>query len=341
MWPSVLLVVLALVGCGGGAGGSSDGGASDRGGATGLGGATGAGGGGTGGDGAAGITGVAGTGGSAGTIGSAGTNGSAGTIGSAGTNGSAGAGGTAGAGTGGRATGGIGGMNCRPDILIVQDRSGSMNDDPNDNPCNGGCGLNSKWAVTTTAITNVVGATDGSVNWGIKFFPNNNACDASAAPAVGIAPSNAAAVVDSIDRTQPGGTTPTRDAITYGTTYLQSLTDTNPKFLLLATDGLPNCPAGCAPMSTASAACTLTDNPNEDLAAEAAVAAAATQGIKTFVIGIGIGAVATEENTLNQLAINGGEAQTGTATSYYPATDEAALEAALTSIVSKIAGCPH
>jgi hypothetical protein len=229
-------------------------------------------------------------------------------------------------------------MNCRPDILIVQDRSGSMSDDPNDISCRSGCGLNSKWALTTTAITNVVGATDGTVNWGIKFFPNNNACDASAAPSVGIAPSNAAAVADSIARIQPGGTTPTRDAITYGTTYLQSLTDTNPKFLL-ATDGLPNCPAGCAPLATASNLCTVTDNPDEDLAAEAAVTAAATQGIKTFVIGIG--ALATAENTLNQLAINGGEAQTGTATSYYPAADEAALEAALTSIVNKIAGCPH
>jgi hypothetical protein len=229
-------------------------------------------------------------------------------------------------------------MNCRPDVLLVQDRSGSMNDDENGLSCNGGCSANSKWSQMKTAVTNVLQSTQGSVNWGVKYFPDNSACDASMPPAVGIAPSNGAAVADSIARTLPGGTTPTRDAITFGTSYLQGLTDTNPKFLLLATDGLPNCPAGCAAMTTANAACTQTDNPTEDLAVEAAVMTAAAQGIKTFVVGIGN--VATAQNTLNQLALDGGEAQTGGATSYYAATDEAALEAALTSIVGKIAGCP-
>ncbi len=64
---------------------------------------------------------------------------------------------------------------------------------------------------------------------------------------------------------------------------------------------------------------------------------ALSQGIKTFVVGIGN--VTSAVNTLNQMAIDGGEAQTGGATSYYAATDESALEAALNSIVGKIAGC--
>ena len=189
-----------------------------------------------------------------------------------------------------------------------------------------------------TAVTSVLQATEGRVNWGLKFFPDNSACDASMPPAVGIAPSNGTAVADAIAQTTPGGSTPTRDAITFGTSYLQSLPDTNPKFLLLATDGLPNCPVGCAAMTTGNLACTTTDNPTEDVAVEAAVMMAAAQGIKTFVVGIGN--VATAQSTLNQLALDGGEAQTGGATSYYAATDEAALEAALTSIVRKIAGCP-
>jgi von Willebrand factor type A domain len=213
-----------------------------------------------------------------------------------------------------------------------------MSDDLADNVCSRGC-TNSKWSLMTTAVTNVLQTTDGSVNWGVKYFPDNSACDASMPPAVGIAPSNGAPVADSLARTAPGGSTPTRDAITFGTSYLRSLTDTNPKFLLLATDGLPNCPAGCAAMTNPSGSCTATDNPNEDAAAEAAVMAAAAHGIKTFVIGIGN--VATAQNTLNALAISGGEAQTGGATSYYAATDEAAFEIALTNIVNSIAGCPH
>jgi hypothetical protein len=122
-----------------------------------------------------------------------------------------------------------------------------------------------------------------------------------------------------------------------GTSYMATVTDSNPKFLLLATDGLPNCPSGCASMSNPSNSCTMTDNPNEDMAAEGAVMMAAAQGFNTFVIGIGN--VSSAVNTLNQMAINGGEAQTGAATSYYAATDEASLEAALNNIVGKVASC--
>jgi von Willebrand factor type A domain len=326
--------MLMALGCGGGAGTPSDGGAG-RGGASAGGGAVGTGGNGTGGDGTAGIAGVAGTNGSAGTTGPGG----AGVV--AGANGAAGIGGAAGiSGTAGHATG-IGGMNCRPDVLLIQDRSGSMNNDDTDRTCaNGGCGANSKWSQMTTAVTNVMGATDAKVNWGIKYFPDNSACDASMDPAVAVGVNNATAVAASIAATAPGGDTPTRDAVTFGTSYLQTLTDANPKFLVLATDGQPNCPLGCASMAKPSTSCTETDNPNEDLAAEAAVMMAASQGIKTFVIGIGD--VATAQNTLNQLAIAGGEPQPPlTATSFYAATDEADFEAALTSIVNTIAGCPH
>jgi hypothetical protein len=213
-----------------------------------------------------------------------------------------------------------------------------LNNDDNDQACSGGCGASSKWTQVKAAVTNVLQATDGSVNWGIKYFSDNNACDASMPPAVPIAAMNATAVAASIAATAPGGDTPTRDAIIYGASYLQTLTDTNPKFLLLATDGLPNCPAGCASMGQPSTVCVQTDNSTEDAAAEEAVAMAASQGFKTFVIGIGN--VATAQNTLNLMALAGGEAQTGAATSYYAATDEAALEAALNSIVGKIGGCP-
>jgi hypothetical protein len=353
-------LLIGLVGCGGGTTATMDGGPG-HGGATATGGASGAGGAGTasGGGGGAGSGGTAGTaagtggassGGTAGAAtgtggassgGAAGTSAGTGGVGGAGTGGAAGSGGAAGAAgaaTGGLAGGGIGGMNCRPDVLLLQDKSGSMSNNDLDMSCTGGCGANSKWAELTTAVTNVLGATDGKVNWGLKYFSDNALCDASMPPAVPIAAMNGTAVVTSLAANAPGGNTPTRDAITYGMMYLQTLTDTNPKFLLLATDGLPNCPAGCASMTKPTTACTMTDNPSEDAAAAAAVMMAATQGIKTFVVGIGD--VSSALNTLNQLAIEGGEAQTGGATSYYAATDEAALEAALTAIVGKIAGCP-
>ena len=337
MRSSRLTLVLILVGCGGGTlggGGAGHGGAIETGKGTG------------GAGGAPGTAGAAGTGTGAG--GGGGTALGLGGAAGAGAGGAVSAGGAAGSGTvttggapgtGGQAAGGVGGMNCRPDILIVQDRSGSMNNDDNDQSCNAGCGANSKWSQVTAAITNVVGANDGKVNWGIKYFSDTTPCDASMPPAVGIAANNGTAVATSLMATAPSGNTPTRDAITYGAMYLASLTDTNPKYLLLATDGLPNCPAGCASMTSPSNMCTVTDNPTEDQAAETAVMMAASQGFKTFVIGIGN--VATAENTLNQLAVQGGEPQPGAATEYYAATDEAAFELALNRIVNTIAGCPH
>ncbi|MES1206713.1 MAG: vWA domain-containing protein, partial [Pseudomonadota bacterium] len=182
----------------------------------------------------------------------------------------------------------------------------------------------------------VVQDSQGGVNWGLKYFPDKTVCGASLPPAVAVGPMNAAAVAASIAATAPGGNTPTRDAVTTGAAYLLSLADANPKFIVLATDGLPNCPPGCA-VSTPSTMCTQTDNPTEDAAVEKAVADAVAQGIKTFVIGIGN--VATAESTLNALAIAGGEAQVGASTSYYPATDESALETALNTILAAVA-CP-
>jgi von Willebrand factor type A domain len=283
------------------------------------------------------------------------TTGSSGSSGSSGNSSGSGNGGSGGGtlvitgvglnGGGGDVTGGGGTMTCGvtnkpvmpepPDVLIIQDKSASMNDDDSGNACNRNC--TSKWTELTTALSTVIQATDTSVNWGLKYFSDNNACDASNAPAVAIAPTNGAAVTASITATRPGGNTPTRDAVSFGAQYLSTLTDTNPKFLLLATDGLPNCPVGCAADTNPMGMCTTTDNPSEDMAAEMAVSMAAMMGYQTFVIGIGN--VATAQSTLNQLAVSGGQPQTGAATSYYAATDEASLEAALMAIVGKVASC--
>jgi hypothetical protein len=224
-----------------------------------------------------------------------------------------------------------------PDILIVQDRSSSMKNDDSDSSCSGGCGVNSKWSQVTAALTQVVTNTQASINWGLKLFSDNGACDASSAPVVAVAAGNGTAISTAIAAATPGGNTPTRDAITNGTAYLSALTDKNDRYLLLATDGLPNCPVGCSGMAKPSTSCTMTDNPSEDTVAEQAILTAAQMGFKTFVIGIGNVTVAVA--TLNQMAVNGGEPQVGASTSYYAATDPTALQNALNAIVGVVASC--
>lgn len=226
-----------------------------------------------------------------------------------------------------------------PDVLIIEDKSGSMNNDDSDSSCGrGGCGANSKWSQMVSAVSGVVTSTDTQINWGLKFFSDNGACDASGAPAVAVANATGTAIANTLQMTTAGGNTPTRDAVTTGAAYLSGVKDNNPKYILLATDGLPNCPEGCANMSNPSQSCGMTDNSSEDMAATQAISDALSKyGIKTFVIGVGNVSVA--QNTLNNFAMAGGLAQAGAGTSYYAATDPQALENALNALVGAVFSC--
>jgi hypothetical protein len=219
-----------------------------------------------------------------------------------------------------------------PDILIVLDKSGSMADTP-DGKSNGGA--NSKWSQVTAAISQVVTSTSSSVNWGLKFFasPNKDACTVAAGADVPIAPNNAAAVNSAIQGQSPGSSTPTRVAENEGAKYLASLTDNNPRYLLLATDGLPNCPPGCSGNN-----CTTTPNKSENAAAAQAVTDAANMGFKTFVVGIATSGDATANATLSTMATNGGVPRAATPP-YYPVSSTNDLVTALQAIVGVAATC--
>lgn len=125
-----------------------------------------------------------------------------------------------------------------PDILILQDRSGSMAWNA-DASCMNNCGANSRWNQVTAALNQVVTTTDTMVNWGLKFFGSSNSCTVTAAPEVPIGPTNGAAIVAAIGRTTTGSPTPTRNGMNAAAAYMATLTDPNPKYLLLATDGEP------------------------------------------------------------------------------------------------------
>jgi len=223
-----------------------------------------------------------------------------------------------------------------PDILIVQDRSLSMTDDLKDQPCGTGtmngdgmCGANSKWAQVIPAINQVVAQTQTKVNWGLIFLGDEpDSCGAATAPVVDITPTGSAQLIQSaLNAVQFNGKTgtPTTAVMNTAVKYLQGLSDPNPKYLLLATDGEPNCANG-----------SLT---SDATGAENAVAAANTAGFPTFVVGIATTADGSATKALNAMAVNGGEAQTGAATQYYAVTDTASLVTVLAQIVGKAASC--
>jgi von Willebrand factor type A domain len=230
-----------------------------------------------------------------------------------------------------------------PDILIVQDKSGSMTEQANgcccgttgsgmcglNVNCNGNvaCGANSKWSQVTAAIDTVVMTTQAMVNWGLIFFGSDNMCGVSATPNVAIAANDYTAISQAYANNTPGSFTPTRTAVNAAAAYMATLTDTNPKYLLLATDGLPNCIPGGGNVGD-----------DDSAGAKTAVMNAATAGFKTFVVGIGNTNGVT---TLNQLAMAGGEAQVGSAdgNSFYEVNSTADLVTALNKIVGMVASC--
>jgi von Willebrand factor type A domain len=255
-----------------------------------------------------------------------------------------GAGGDVGFGTGGTtcATNNIPVMPEPPDILIVQDKSGSMTEQANGcccgtgaNNCTGNvnctgasdCGANSKWSQVSAAIDTVVMTTQASVNWGLIFFASDNMCGVSGTPNVTIAGNNYTAISQAYANGTPGSYTPTEAAMNAAVAYMKTLTDTNPKYLLLATDGLPN----CVPNDKNA-------GDDDSPGATTAVMNAAAAGFSTFVVGIGN---TMGDATLNGFATAGGEPQTGSAdgNSFYEVNSTADLVTALNKIVGIIASC--
>lgn len=227
-----------------------------------------------------------------------------------------------------------------PDILIVQDASGSMNQDSMNMACpNPGCGAMSKWALMIPALNQVVMETQGEVNWGLKMFADMGG-QCGVAPntvAVNIAANNAAAIqtalagrTDAMMNVTNGSSTPTRAAMNAATTYLMTRSADpmypNPKFIVLATDGQPNCPM--------SGQMSADDGPG----AVAAVTAAKTAGFPTFVVGIATGG-SNADMTLNSMAVAGGYPQAGAATQYYGVSDTAGFAAVLRTLVGMASTC--
>jgi hypothetical protein len=238
--------------------------------------------------------------------------------------------------------GNITGMNCAavpqpvaklpPDILLILDKSGSMNDSA-DGTCTGNCGANSKWNQMTGAITQVLTTTDMGVNWGLKFFtsPGGGMCTVNNGADVPIAANNATAVNNAIGGQTPGNSTPTRAAVEAGAAYLMTVNDANPKFLLLATDGLPNCMPGCS----GNTGCQSSDMAG----AVNAVGTAAGQGFSTFVVGIATTSDPTSDATLTAMANMGGKPRANGPPSYYPVMNQQDLVDALGQIVSIAGTC--
>jgi hypothetical protein len=225
-----------------------------------------------------------------------------------------------------------------PDILLVYDASGSMNENIMNMSCQGGCGAESKWSIMAPAVNQAVMATENDVNWGLKFFASNNDCTVNANANVTVGAMRAAMIAQAIQgRTDAAGNvtngsrTPTRAAVSQGAAYLMGVQDDNPKYIVLVTDGLPNCP-----MSGGSGG-------DDTAGAVAAVTASAAAGIPVFVVGVATAGVTgttgvDADQVLTMMSAAGGRPRAGTP-NYYSASSAAELASALTMLVGMTNSC--
>jgi hypothetical protein len=203
------------------------------------------------------------------------------------------------------------------DLLLVLDKTGSLNRamDSTTNCATGSTTCQQRWATLVYGLDTVLAGSSPDVNWGLEVFNSDGICGVDP-PEVPVASGSAAVVQAYIAGIVPSGSTPTRLAIDTAVTYLKTLTDSNPKSILLATDGEPNCQPDGGTAAT------------EMQGTQDAVSAAFKAGFKVYVIGVG-----PETANLGALAYAGGT------NSYYPALTPNALTAALSAVVGSVVNC--
>jgi hypothetical protein len=202
-----------------------------------------------------------------------------------------------------------------PELLLVLDRSSSMRREAKDS-------VGTLWSDTVGALDQVVRTTEASVQWGLKMFPYPSGCDVSQGVEVPIGAVNHRNVLNSVmmanyNMTSETGT-PTRAAMLKAIDYLGTVRTKNPKYIVLATDGEPNCDGGIT-------------------GAVQAVREAASAGFKTFVVGIAIERRA--HDVLNQMALAGGEPRSDLMFRYYPVANKADLIDVLNQITVRVSNC--
>jgi von Willebrand factor type A domain len=216
------------------------------------------------------------------------------------------------------------------DLLLVLDRSRSMNQSPT-----GGRGgsatpvMGAKWTEVVAALDPVVMRTEQQVSWGLKLFPLGDQCGVPEGATVPVAAANYDEVMAAIRSNDPGagtaGSTPTRVAVEKATAHMKASPSTNAKYLVLATDGLPNC-SGRGDRDG-----------NDETGAINAVAQATAAGITTFVVGVATSG-SDAHDTLNAMAEKGGHARNNE-TKYYPVASRDELVSALELITGQVASC--
>jgi hypothetical protein len=210
----------------------------------------------------------------------------------------------------------------RPNLFLVIDRSGSMED-----PIHSG-GNETKLDDTKTAIFSLLNWGEDKIRFGMMRFPWLPTLFPCSPGQVEVECSNdsAGSIRTAMLLLTPNGGTPTGPSLDNAYDY-QGLHDQyRDSFVVLLTDGCPTCPNGGGSE----------ENQADNQRAIDAIDDLHWANIDTFVIGIGEDVNNTNPALLNEFAIHGGRPRPGSV-KYYPANSLAELEQALQDIGEQVA----
>jgi hypothetical protein len=223
-----------------------------------------------------------------------------------------------------------------PRILLVVDKSGSMNEDAP------GFG-NSKWFATVDAIDGVAHQIESRVELGLAMYPDGagaQECTAGASLDQGITLNNADEIVSSLDpyggATIAAGGTPTAAALLAARAALNSLPAAGgQRAVILATDGGPNCNSSLDPDTCSCVApgqCVdFPQNCIDDTNAIAAANALNQSGFPVFVLGI--------DGALNFQQILHALAQAGGTGDFFTVDSGDVLASTIEDIADRVGAC--
>ncbi|MEW6430261.1 MAG: vWA domain-containing protein [Myxococcota bacterium] len=228
-----------------------------------------------------------------------------------------------------------------PVLFVVQDKSGSMDKAPDGSTAS--ASNPSKWSTAQQVVPSLASQFSNRFRFGAAMYPGAtttfNCTTGSVVAPVSNSPSG---VQSAYANAVAGGGTPTAATLQQVKSYLLGLGLTTPAYVLLITDGLPNCnlalnPNTCTATTPGCAnnACGLgAKDCLDDSASVQAAAQLFAAGIKVFVVGFDANLTAgNNKAVLDAIASAGG---TGSA---YVATNQAQLSATLNTIALNTATC--